>query len=108
MIKPRSSVTQAGDEFRLTGDLEDLSFGLNDVNGQKDAVKAWNAGEKKVLAALTGRTEDTALAMNELQAAVGMSESTLRRVVRTLMQSDEIRRIKQKSEGGRPGYVYLA
>ena len=46
--------------------------------------------------------------MNELQAAVGMSESTLRRVVRTLMQSNEIQRIKQKSEGGRPGYVYLA
>ena len=106
VLKPRSSVTQSGDEFRLSGNLEDLSFELASLNGDEKGIQKLNSVQKMVLKAVQGRTVETALRKDELVTHTGQSESSVRRVLDSLVSAELLQKAKRASDGGRPAYVY--
>jgi hypothetical protein len=109
VIKPRSSVTQGGDEFRLSGNLDDLSFDLASLNGDKEAVKTLSDMQEKVHKSCKGRTLETGLTKGELMAGTGASEATVRRVTDALVGRGLLNRGKRGDDkGGRPSFVFWA
>lgn len=109
VIKPRSSVTQGGDEFRLSGNLDDLSFELASLNGDKDAVKTLSAMQEKVHKSCKGKTLETGLTKGELMSGTGASEATVRRVTDALVGRGLLNRGKRADKnGGRPSFVFWA
>ena len=106
VIKPRSSVTQAGDEFKLSGNLEDLSFELAALNGDEKGISKLNTAQKLVVKELKGRALETGLSLSELAASTGQSVTTLRRVTGELYRRHVVCRGLRASGTGRPGYVF--
>lgn len=107
VMKPRSSVTQAGDEFRLSGNLEDLSFELNSLNGDEQAVENLSALERLVMKEVKGKTLETALRKDQLVTNTGKKEPSVRRVLDALVAAGMVKKAQQRNEGGgRPAYVY--
>lgn len=109
ILKARTGINQTGDTLELVGNHEDLSLSLDSYNGEQKGIEQSRSLQGKVLSVLKGRTEDTAMGINDLAAAVGSSRTGMNRVIRTLMTetNTELRRAQTAAKGGaRPKYVY--
>jgi hypothetical protein len=109
VLKPRTGITEAGDTYRLLGNREDLSLVLDAHNGDQEGMKKLKGVHQKVVDHLKGRTEETALDLVELSAALNTHRNVVERVVRALVsdQLPGLRRVKGRDSGRGPRpYVY--
>jgi len=104
VLKPRTGITEAGDTYRLLGNREDLSLVLDAHNGDQEGMKKLKGVHQKVVDLLSGRTEETALDLMELSAALGTHRNVVERVVRSLVsdQLPGLRRVKGSDSGRGP------
>ena len=110
ILKPRTGVTQGGDTYALSGDTEDLSYTITDLNHDKDAISTLRKNQQKVLTALKQRTKETPLTKDEVCAATGLSDRTVKRILPELRENKSlgVHREQAPSTGGRPLYRYWA
>jgi hypothetical protein len=109
VLKPRSGITEAGDTFELLGCREDLSLTLSAHNGDEKGVEKARGQALLVLKALQGRTEETALDLQELAAAINGHPLAVGRVLKVLVGEKHpgLKRVPIKSgKSGRPSYRY--
>jgi len=109
VLKPRTGITEAGDTYRLLGNREDLSLVLDAHNGDQEGMRKLKGVHQKVVTHLQGRTEETALDLVELAAALNTHRNVVERVVRSLVsdQLPGLRRVKRGDSGRGPRpYVY--
>lgn len=109
VLKPRTGITMAGDRFELIGSNEDLSLTITSHNGEADGTEKLRGLKAKVVECLSGRTEDTALDLNEISAAVNAHRGSVERVVKSLVSAEHpgLKRAGQKRPGTkRPTYMY--
>ena len=109
VIKPRSGITQQGDRFELQGDLEDLSFQFQTFNFSTKAEELSGTSRDKVLQLLQRRSADSALLLGEIVPMVGLSLSTVQRLVRQLYEdraSTRVERSKELCGTSKPAYRY--
>jgi hypothetical protein len=110
VLKPRTGITEAGDTFELLGSREDLSLTVSTWNGQEKGVEELRGMSKSVVDALKGRTEATAVEMDELSGLCGGHRTAVARVVKALLSEDYpgLRRVvvPRAKGAGRPTYRY--
>jgi hypothetical protein len=109
VLKPRPGITMAGDRFELIGSNEDLSLTITSHNGEADGTEKLRGLKAKVVDCLKGRTEDTALDLTEISAAVNSHRGSVERVVKSLVSAEHpgLQRAGQKRVGlCKPTYVY--
>lgn len=109
VLKPRTGITMAGDRFELIGSNEDLSLTITSHNGEADGTEKLRGLKAKVVECLSGRSEEAALDLNEISAAVNAHRGSVERVVKALVSAEHpgLQRLGQKRPGLRkPTYVY--
>ena len=109
VLKPRTGITMAGDRFELIGSNEDLSLTITSHNGEADGTEKLRGLKAKVVECLKDRTEDTALDLTEISAAVNSHRGSVERVVKSLVSAEHpgLKRAAQKRVGlCKPTYVY--
>ena len=109
VLKPRTGITMAGDRFELIGSNEDLSLTITSHNGEADGTEKLRGLKAKVVECLKGRTEEVALDLNEISAAVNAHRGSVERVVKSLVSAEHpgLKRVGQKRIGSKkPTYVY--
>lgn len=109
VLKPRTGITMAGDRFELIGSNEDLSLTITSHNGEADGTEKLRGLKAKVVECLSGRSENTALDLNEISAAVNAHRGSVERVVKSLVSAEHpgLQRVGQKRVGSKkPTYVY--
>jgi len=109
VLKPRTGITEAGDTYELWGSREDLSLTLASHNGDEEGVEKLRGQARQVVAALEGRTEETALEIGEIAAAVNAHPTAVSRVVKQLVSTDHpgLKRVPvDAGKRGRPSYRY--
>ena len=109
VLKPRTGITMAGDRFELIGSNEDLSLTITSHNGEADGTEKLRGLKAKVVECLKGRSEETALDLTEISAAVNSHRGSVERVVKSLVSAEYpgLQRSGQKRPGTkRPTYVY--
>ena len=87
VLKARSGVTQTNDLIHFQGNLDDLSFEFTNFNLMKAeaATEVLNGtAEQKVLQVIRNRTVDNPITETDLLSQVGVSCSTVKRVVRSI------------------------
>jgi hypothetical protein len=87
VLKARSGVTQTSDTIHFQGNLDDLSFEFTNFNMMKAeaATEVLNGtAEQKVLQVMRKRSADNPITEMELLSQVGVSSSTIKRVVRSI------------------------
>ena len=109
VLKPRTGITMAGDRFDLIGSNEDLSLTITSHNGEADGTEKLRGLKAKVVECLRGRSEETALDLTEISAAVNSHRGSVERVVKSLVSAEYpgLQRLGQRRPGLRkPTYVY--
>jgi hypothetical protein len=109
VLKPRTGITDAGDRFEMLGSREDLSLTITSHNGEQDGTEKLRGLKAKVVEALKGRSEEAALDLNEISAAVNAHRGSVERVVKSLVSAEYpgLQRLGQKRPGTkRPTYTY--
>jgi predicted transcriptional regulator len=109
VLKPRTGITMAGDRFELIGSNEDLSLTITSHNGEADGTEKLRGLKAKVVECLKGRSEEAALDLNEISAAVNAHRGSVERVVKSLVSAEYpgLQRLGQKRPGTkRPTYTY--
>jgi predicted ArsR family transcriptional regulator len=109
VLKPRSGITEAGDTFELLGSREDLSLTLAAHNGDAEGVEKARGQALQVLQALSGRTEETALDIQEIAGAINGHPVAVGRVLKALVGDKHpgLQRVPLKTgKRGRPQYRY--
>lgn len=109
VLKPRTGITMAGDRFELIGSNEDLSLTITSHNGEADGTEKLRGLKAKVVECLKGRSEEAALDLNEISAAVNAHRGSVERVVKSLVSAEHpgLKRAAQKRVGScKPTYVY--
>lgn len=109
VLKPRTGITMAGDRFELIGSNEDLSLTITSHNGEADGTEKLRGLKAKVVECLKGRSEETALDLTEISAAVNSHRGSVERVVKSLVSAEHpgLKRAAQKRVGlCKPTYVY--
>lgn len=109
VLKPRTGITEAGDTYELWGSREDLSLTLASHNGDEEGVEKLRGQAKQVVAALEGRTEETALEISEIAAVVNAHPTAVSRVLKQLVSTDHpgLKRVPvEAGKRGRPSYRY--
>ena len=109
VLKPRTGITMAGDRFELIGSNEDLSLTITSHNGEADGTEKLRGLKAKVVECLKGRSEEAALDLTELSAAVNAHRGSVERVVKSLVSAEYagLQRVGQKRIGSKkPTYVY--
>ena len=84
---PRSGITQTGDTIHFQGNLDDLSFEFTNFNHlqQESATDLLNGtAEQRALGFIKRRTTCNPITAKDLQSQVGVSEVTIKRVIRSL------------------------
>ena len=87
VLKARSGVTQTNDLIHFQGNLDDLSFEFTNFNclQEAQAMEMLNGtAEQKALGYIKKRTSNNPITAKDLQSQVGVSEVTIKRVVRSL------------------------
>ena len=110
VLKPRTGVTQGGDQFLMSGSNEDLSFQVEQLNCDKGGVAHLRKGEQKLLDILRSRTKDNPLSRAELCSQSSLSDVQVRRLLKDLMcsQANGVVRETLPTTSGRPKYGYWA
>lgn len=109
VLKPRTGVTMGGDTYVLSGSTEDLSFQVEGLNNSDRGVKELRDSERKVLEVLKGRSEETAVSLDEVAGLTNVSRVTCKRGLARLMadRSVGIQRVSTVvALTGRPTYRY--
>lgn len=109
VLKPRTGITMAGDRFELIGSNEDLSLTITSHNGEADGTEKLRGLKAKVVECLKGRSEEAALDLNEISAAVNAHRGSVERVVKSLVSAEHpgLKRAAEKRIGScKPTYVY--
>jgi hypothetical protein len=109
VLKPRTGVTMGGDVYVLSGSTEDLSFQVEGLNNSDRGVKELRDSERKVLEVLRGRSEETAVSLDEVAGMTNVSRVTCKRALARLMgdRSVGIQRVSTVvAMTGRPTYRY--
>ena len=110
VLKPRTGITQGGDTFLLSGSTEDLSYSVEQLNSTPDGLGKLRKGERSILELLRKRGEEKPLSRAELVTHSGMSDATVRRILRELMSTSRfgVKRAPVEGLGNKPRYVYWA
>lgn len=109
VLKPRTGITEAGDTLDFWGSREDLSLTLASHNGDEDGMEKLRGQAKQVVAALTGRSEETALDLVEIAAVTNGHPTAVARVIKGLVGDcyPGLMRTRVVGKGkGRPKYRY--
>ena len=110
VLKPRTGVTEGGDTFLLSGSTEDLSFQVEQLNSDSTGVTKLRQGAQKLLQILRKRTRETAATRTELEGLMSMSDKSVRRLLKELMETSRygVQRIDLEGLGNRPKFGYWA
>lgn len=110
ILKPRTGITQGGDVYALTGDTEDLSYTITDLNHNTAAIADLRKNQRHLWEVLKKRTRETAATKLDLAIKSGISDRTVARILPELLENKSLRvpREEGESNGGRKQYTYWA
>ena len=110
VLKPRTGITQGGDTFLLSGSTEDLSYSVEQLNSTPDGIGKLRKGERTILELLRKRGEEKPLSRVELVSLSGMSDSTVRRILRELVSTSRfgVKRVQVEGLANKSKYLYWA